>query len=110
MVEAVRLDDALASVNRIDVVKIDAEGAEPFILRSLKRILRDNPQLVILLEFAPSHLRRAGVAPADFMLRLTRLFDIHRIDDFSGELLPFDASAILSGFSSNLMLRRKGVA
>ena len=109
MVETVCLDDALQSIDRIDILKIDAEGAEPFILRGMKRILRDNPQLTILLEFAPSHIKRAGVVPVDFVHQLTRIFDIQRVDDLSGESLPFDAGAVVDGFSSSLMLRRKGV-
>jgi FkbM family methyltransferase len=110
MVQTIRLDDALSTAARIDIVKIDAEGAEPFILRGMKRILKANPQVILLIEFAPSHLVRAGVAPADFLDQLARFFIIHQVHDVTGELLAFDRKTLLASISANLHLQKKARA
>src|SRR5271165_258534 len=54
-VNTTNLDAALAGEARIDVVKIDAEGSEPTILRGMRRIIQANPQIRIIMEFAPAH-------------------------------------------------------
>ena len=41
------------AVTRVDVVKIDVEGAEPRIFQGMKRIIEDNPQLQIVCEWVP---------------------------------------------------------
>jgi FkbM family methyltransferase len=53
-VEATSVDDLTASWPRVDLVKIDAEGAEPFIWRGMRRTIAGNPGLVVVLEFVPS--------------------------------------------------------
>lgn len=107
MVETVSLDEALAGVASIDIIKIDAEGAEPRILRGMQRVIGANPGLQIFIEFAPSLLLRGGVQPADFLDQLLKLgFDIQIVDDLNGELLRFNRASLLSAFSVNLSLRR----
>jgi len=66
-VRAVTLDRALAAVPRVDVVKIDVEGAEARVLRGMRGIVeRDHPAL--FAEFSPAGLRLAsGVEPARFL-------------------------------------------
>src|SRR5262249_17015968 len=59
-VETVSLDEDLG-VGRVDVVKIDAEGAEPAVLRGMQQIITNNPHIAIFIEFAPQHLMRANV-------------------------------------------------
>jgi len=107
MVETVSLDEALAAIPSIDLIKIDAEGAEPRILRGMRRIIAANPGLQIFVEFAPSILLRAGTKPADFLDELLAFgFEIQVLDDLSGELLPLQRELLLSAFSVNLSLRR----
>jgi FkbM family methyltransferase len=48
-VETVRLDDAV--YGKVDFIKIDAEGAEREIWRGMSRIVRENRQIQIFLEF-----------------------------------------------------------
>jgi FkbM family methyltransferase len=107
LVETVSLDEALSGVPSIDLIKIDAEGAEPRILRGMRHIIATNPGLQIFVEFAPSLLLRAGTQPADFLDELLAWgFDIQVVDDLSGELLPLQRDSLLSAFSVNLSLRR----
>ena len=49
-VEAVRLDDLGAK--RVDLIRLDAEGSEPFILRGADAILKANDKIVIVLEWS----------------------------------------------------------
>jgi FkbM family methyltransferase len=106
-VSMVTLDHALDGETSIDIVKIDAEGAEPFILRGMRRILNRNPGIRILLEFAPVHLRRAGIDPHQFLAEISSLgFHIHRIHDESGELMETHGPDLMDVFSANLELAR----
>jgi FkbM family methyltransferase len=53
-VDASSVDDLTAAWPRVDLVKIDAEGAEPIIWRGMRRTVARNPQLVVILEFGAS--------------------------------------------------------
>ena len=106
-VETVTLDSALADEPRIDVIKIDAEGSEPFILRGMTEILARNPGLRIFVEFAPEHLRRAGIEPLQWYEELAQLgLNVQRVEDGSGELLPVEPESLLNCISWNLLLSR----
>jgi len=106
-VSTVALDETLAHVPSIDIVKIDAEGAEPAILRGMKQLIVKHPHMRLIIEFAPSLLERAGIAPAAFAGELKDMgFTPRRIDDISGELTPVSTEALLATFSSNLLLER----
>jgi FkbM family methyltransferase len=110
LVEAVTLDEVLRGREHLDVAKIDAEGAEPFILRGMKKLIAANPALIVLLEFAPTHLQRAGVGAAEFLDELrTAGFAIRRVDDFTGELSTPADELLLTANSSNLHLQRPGI-
>lgn len=53
-IESVSLDEYFKENTKVDLLKIDAEGAEPFILKGAKRLLEANPDIIIIMEFAPS--------------------------------------------------------
>ena len=106
-VETVSLDEALHTLPRIDMVKIDAEGAEAEILRGMTRLLTIHPNMQLVSEFAPSLLRRAGVDPFEFISDLNGLgFRISRIDDMTGEAKSTSAEELLQLESSNVLLAR----
>lgn len=59
-VAAIRLDDYVAerAIDRVDAIKIDVEGSEPFALAGARQtLLRDRP--ILLMEVSPSMLERA---------------------------------------------------
>jgi hypothetical protein len=58
-VDAASVDDLTASWPRVDLVKIDAEGAEPLIWRGMRRTIERNPELVVVLEFVASRYEEA---------------------------------------------------
>ena len=53
------LDTLTAGWPRIDLVKIDAEGAEPAIWQGMHEIVTRNPNVRVLLEFTPSRYEDA---------------------------------------------------
>ena len=48
------LDEMTSNWPRVDLVKIDAEGAEPSIWKGMRHTLARNRDLIILMEFTPS--------------------------------------------------------
>jgi FkbM family methyltransferase len=103
-VDVVALDDALAGAGNIDVVKIDAEGAEPLILRGMQRMITQNPGIRIFLEFAPSHLARAGVKPEEFLAELRSYgLNLALVDESTGALRSTSDEGFAARFTSNLV-------
>jgi FkbM family methyltransferase len=101
----VSLDEALRDEVRVDIVKIDAEGAEPFILKGMAQLRSRNPELRVFLEFAPEHLRRAGADPLQWAYQLlTSGSVVRRLEDVTGELLAVTAEELAGCISWNLLL------
>lgn len=106
-VRAVALDDVLGLEMPLDVVKIDAEGSEPLVIRGMNRLIRGNPGIKIVMEFAPGHIQRSGINPIDFLDEVRTLgLTSTAIDDLTGELAPIDTSLLLARENTNLMVTR----
>lgn len=106
-VESVALDRDLAHLDRVDIVKIDAEGAEPVILRGMQQIIRRSPGIMIFIEFAPVHLVRANEDPQAFLDELrAQGFVIEEVCEPSGALRTPTDEELCNCFSVNLMLRK----
>jgi FkbM family methyltransferase len=106
-VRTISLDTFLDGAPVIDIVKIDAEGSEPFILQGMHRIIERNPGITVFLEFAPSNLRNAGIQPDKFLNDIRSLgFNIKKIEDLTGETLQIKDEELLQGFSTNIMLKK----
>src|SRR6058998_275468 len=58
--EMVALDDYFKPGQRVDLIKIDIQGYELHALRGANRVLADNPNAKLLLEFWPYGLEQAG--------------------------------------------------
>lgn len=103
------LDEVLGNGEKIDIVKLDAEGAEPFILRGMQRTIATNPEISIFMEFAPEHILRSGVDLLSFIQELEQVyhFTIKKVDDISGEIVPVSINELLNCNSMNLYLSRK---
>lgn len=106
-VDCVVLDDLLADIPHIDVVKIDVEGAEYNVLSGMKKILDRNPGIRILIEFAPTHIIRAGRKPEDLLRLIKELGFSKKLISGSGELAEVDDSEIVGCFSENLLLTKE---
>jgi FkbM family methyltransferase len=101
------LDEILCAQERIDLIKIDVEGAEPLVFRGMKNLVERNPRVHIILEFAPVHLRRAGFDPCSVIAEFHAAgFEIRRIDDVNGDLRPVASAQLVQANSVNVLLTR----
>jgi FkbM family methyltransferase len=65
-VKAIALDQVIPS-SRLDLLKIDVQGFELNVLRGATQLLQRSGALVIVLEFWPFGLRKAGSAPEELL-------------------------------------------
>jgi hypothetical protein len=104
-VEAATLDSFLADDLKVDFIKMDAEGAEPFIFKGMKNVIKNSPTLKIIMEFAPSHIEAAGESPRDFLRYLEAMgFKIKLIDRGSGQLVETGMDSLLKCEIEDLFL------
>lgn len=59
-VKTVRLDDI--GVQAADIIRMDAEGSEPLILRGAERLLA-NPDIIVCMEWSPIQMRSRASVP-----------------------------------------------
>jgi FkbM family methyltransferase len=86
-VSAVSLDQFLEDEGwpRVDLVKMDVEGAEPLVLEGMRETVHRFPGLKLVVELAPEVLRSGGRNPVAFLGRLWALgFRISSIEDGGG--------------------------
>jgi len=74
-VEMVSLDDFFRKRNwpAVDIVKIDAEGADKIIVEGMREVIMRNPGIKLIIEFNPAYLRFAGVAPEELLILLREI-------------------------------------
>lgn len=107
-VEVVRLDD-VAPAKRMDVVKIDVEGAELDVLAGMSGLIARNPDLAIVAEFGPEHLKRVGQTPAQWFKAFADAgFKAYIIDEATGVCAPTNAKAAAKVVSANIAFARPG--
>jgi FkbM family methyltransferase len=79
------LDKVLQDANRIDVVKIDVEGAELEVLEGMKHTLANHPDIVLVVEYGVPHLRRLGVDSSRWFGRFfAHGFALFTLDESTG--------------------------
>ena len=108
-VETVRLDDLVAPGGRVDLVKIDAEGAELAVLRGMRRIIAENEQVLVIAELGPSHLVRTGGTVQAWLATFEDLgfAAAFEIDDEALGLRPLRSAKQLEAvYSLNLLFAR----
>ena len=71
--DSVALDDLVTG--SVDIVKIDAEGAEPKVLEGMKRMVAENPDIKIVMEWSPG----TPGFDAKFHNELWNQFDVDQI-------------------------------
>lgn len=102
-----RLDDCLPQGTRIDLLKIDVEGAELEVIAGASRLLGELPDLALIVEYGPSHLRRVGVQPDQWFATFTAQdFTYRAIHPFTGELEEMSREDLDKSVSVNLFMAR----
>ena len=107
-VRTIVLDDHFAPGERVDMVKIDVEGAEPLVYKGMSRILRENPEIELILEWSASHFAGSNQSAESFWELIRRDgFKPLRIDDERpGQLVALQGIATLPD-TANILLTRK---
>lgn len=85
-VETITFDEYFKDIQRIDVVKIDVEGAEPKVLHGMKKILSTQTKIALITEFFPGALQRCGVNPEDYLNELKSFgFTLYKMSEIKEE-------------------------
>lgn len=107
------LDEVISSP--VDLVKIDAEGADLEVLKGMKRILAESPEIAVIVEWAPLMLAEAGKDPLELPKWLQEMgfADISVLDEFYHKERPLeetlallDAKKLPPGWVGDLFARR----
>jgi FkbM family methyltransferase len=108
-VQTTTLDEYFsASGFAVDLLKIDAEGAELAILEGARQLLAANPDLTILTEYNPKLIQQLGYSPEEYLHKLAGLgFQFTCLDEVTQrtELLPSNA---IRQFTQDLLRRPPG--
>ena len=113
--ETVTLDDYLIDFSEnhpvVDLIKIDAEGAEFNILKGMEKTIDKSPDLKMILEFAPKLLIKAQSSPQNLIDILRKYFseEIVLIDDkkMTVEKINFEDLKLVSEGTYNLLLSKQ---
>jgi len=91
IVDTVTLDSFFSRLNwpRVDLVKLDIEGAELAALRGMGTLVSRNPGLMLIVEYAPTLLRAAGIEPGYLLEYIRDLLGLGiRVINEDGSLSP----------------------
>ena len=92
-VSAITLDRLCADWPRLDLVKIDAEGAEALVWEGMQQTLRRFPHAAIVLEL---HLQRDPPQTVSLLHQIERAGYALRTVGYEGDIVPTDAATILA--------------
>jgi FkbM family methyltransferase len=108
-IEVVTLDDYLRNkTDRVDVIKIDVEGAEALVFEGMKETLLKNQNIKIFLEFFPLLIEKMGSSPEDFAKYLLKNFSVYVIGhDYSMKEFNSEIMKIENYEEINCLLKEK---
>jgi FkbM family methyltransferase len=92
-IDIIALDDYFKPGQRVDLVKMDIQGYELHALRGANRVLADNSDLKLLVEFWPYGLKHAGVNWTELLDTLQNK-NMLVSEITSRGLVPFNAGSV----------------
>lgn len=111
-VPIVRLSDVIAGDTKVDLIKIDVEGAELEVLESARAIIAGNPSIALIVEFGFSHLARTGHTTKDWLAAFQGMGLVHQVINLdTGQLEEWTEDQLEAVDSVNLFFaHRQSVA
>jgi len=104
-VKVITLDEWLKN-KHVDLIKIDVDGYECKIFHGMKKIISENPNLIIFSEYWPKGLRKSGNSPKEYLNIIKKHdFQIIKIGDKLEKISSDEALDINK--STNFILFRK---
>src|SRR5262249_19938364 len=94
--EGLSLDEYLGPDAQVDLIKIDTDGAEPYVFRGMQSLMRSKRPLTILVEYSPIVYKGLQIDPLQLLEEIVAAG--FRISEFKpGEgLKPVDSLAQLT--------------
>jgi FkbM family methyltransferase len=108
-VKTITLDDHFAPGERIDLVKIDVKGSEPLVYKGMSRVLRENPEIKLILKWSGSHFAQSGQSPELFwdLIRNDGFRPLRIDDERPGQLEALQGGVATISDTANILLTRK---
>ncbi|MDP3645460.1 MAG: FkbM family methyltransferase [bacterium] len=91
------LDSVIPPDTKVDFIKMDTQGYEVYALRGMRRVVRDSPDLRMIVECWPKGLKKAGSSIEEFFSELENAGFSWRIID-GGELRTVSKEAFIAKF------------
>jgi hypothetical protein len=106
-VEGISLDEYFADKGvKVDLIKVDAEGSEPYVFEGASNLLRENSNVTVICEFYPSMIAQGGKDPRSFLVHVESLgFRLRTINE-SSRIVSISKDDLLKANLSELYLRR----
>lgn len=84
LVKGKPLDMYFGRKKKVDIVKVDVQGAEEMVIKGMEKTIGANPKMKILIEFCPEWIEKNGLKPMNFLKLINRLhLSIFFVDDLS---------------------------
>jgi hypothetical protein len=109
VIKTTTLDDYLPRGGKVDLIKLDIEGAEPSAWRGMQRVVTENNGVELVMEWSASHFARTGEDPVRFVEQIRRAgFSLFLIEDIppNGPLRALHDDAIPALEAVNVLLTR----
>lgn len=104
----VRRGDEILQGLKPTLLKIDVEGWEVEVLDGLKATIMANPDIALIVEYSPEHVRRAGLKPDEWLGRVRAGgLNLWLVDDDDLVLRRFDDSKPFPNETGNLFMARR---
>ena len=108
-VRLVSLAEVIPAGTRVDLIKIDVEGAELDVLHSARPFIESNPEIALIVEFGPSHLERTGCSVENWFAAFAEMGLVYQeIDSLEGTLHEIEQGRLVQVESANLFFARPG--
>ncbi len=100
--------DAICADTKVDLIKIDTEGAEPYVLRGAKETIAKNPNIKVIFEWNSKHIKQRNQQPEEFVEEIFSQFSHVQLIKGKGVLVPISHSELMNMPHANILAYSQG--